>query len=76
LTAANADTVQPAGFGATRAEAPTAVGGNLKLASFNVLNYFPTTGDQVAGCKFYTDRAGNPITVSGGCNVRGAANAE
>lgn len=76
LTAANADTVQPAGFGATRAEAPTAVGGNLKLASFNVLNYFPTTGDQVAGCKFYTDRAGNPITVSGGCNVRGASNAE
>ena len=76
LTAANADTVQPASFGATRAEAPAAVGGNLKLASFNVLNYFPTTGDQVAGCTFYTDRAGNPITVSGGCNVRGAANAE
>jgi len=76
LTAANADTVQPAGFGATRAEAPAAVGGNLKIASFNVLNYFPTTGDTIAGCKFYTDRAGNPITVSGGCNVRGAANAE
>lgn len=76
LTAANAATVQPAGFGATRAEAPAAVGGNLKLASFNVLNYFPTTGDTIAGCKFYTDRAGNPITVSGGCNVRGAANAE
>ncbi|MDQ0754264.1 ExeM/NucH family extracellular endonuclease [Arthrobacter sp. B3I4] len=76
LTAANADTVQPASFGATRAEAPAAVGGNLKLASFNVLNYFPTTGDQIAGCKFYTDRAGNPITVSGGCDVRGAANAE
>ncbi|BCW65764.1 multifunctional nuclease/2',3'-cyclic-nucleotide 2'-phosphodiesterase/5'-nucleotidase/3'-nucleotidase [Arthrobacter sp. NicSoilB4] len=76
LTPANADTVQPAGFGATRAEAPAAVGGNLKIASFNVLNYFPTTGDTISGCKFYTDRAGNPITVSGGCNVRGAANAE
>lgn len=76
LTPANADTVQPASFGATRADTPAAVGGNLKLASFNVLNYFPTTGDQVAGCKFYTDRAGNPITVSGGCDVRGAANAE
>ncbi|QDG61075.1 ExeM/NucH family extracellular endonuclease [Pseudarthrobacter sp. NIBRBAC000502771] len=75
LTEANKATVQPARFGATRTEAPAAVGGNLKLASFNVLNYFPTTGDQVAGCKFYTDRAGNPITVSGGCNVRGAANA-
>ena len=76
LTPANADTVQPASFGATRADAPAAVGGNLKIASFNVLNYFPTTGDQIAGCTFYTDRAGNPITVSGGCNVRGAANAE
>ncbi|MGZ4662033.1 MAG: ExeM/NucH family extracellular endonuclease, partial [Arthrobacter sp.] len=75
LTEANKATVQPARFGATRTEAPAAVGGNLKLASFNVLNYFPTTGDQIAGCKFYTDRAGNPITVSGGCNVRGAANA-
>lgn len=76
LTAANADAVQPAGFGATRTETPTAVGGNLRIASFNVLNYFPTTGDTIAGCKFYNDRAGNPITVSGGCNVRGAANAE
>ena len=76
LTAANADTVQPASFGATRADAPAAVGGNLKLASFNVLNYFPTTGDQVAGCTFYTDRDGNPITVRDGCNLRGAANAE
>ena len=52
------------------------MGGNLKLASFNVLNYFPTTGDQVAGCTFYPDRDGNPITVKGGCDVRGAANAE
>lgn len=76
LTAANADTVQPASFGATRADAPAAVGGNLKIASFNVLNYFPTTGDQIAGCRFYTDRDGNPITVKDGCNVRGAANAE
>ncbi|WP_320537491.1 ExeM/NucH family extracellular endonuclease [Pseudarthrobacter sp. IC2-21] len=76
LTEANKDTVQPATFGATRSEAPATVGGNLKIASFNVLNYFPTTGDTIAGCKFYTDRAGNPITVSGGCDVRGAANAE
>ncbi|HSU48377.1 MAG TPA: ExeM/NucH family extracellular endonuclease, partial [Arthrobacter sp.] len=76
LTEDNKATVQPATFGATRAEAPAAVGGNIKIASFNVLNYFPTTGDQVSGCKFYTDRAGNPVTVSGGCDVRGAANAE
>lgn len=77
LTPANAEAVQPVSFGATtRTDAPAAVGGNLKIASFNVLNYFPTTGDTIAGCKFYNDRAGNPITVSGGCNVRGAANAE
>ncbi len=76
LTAANAGTVQPATFGATRQDAPAAVGGNLKIASFNVLNYFTTTGDQVAGCTYYTDRAGNPITVRGGCDLRGAANAE
>ncbi|KUM37731.1 multifunctional nuclease/2',3'-cyclic-nucleotide 2'-phosphodiesterase/5'-nucleotidase/3'-nucleotidase [Arthrobacter sp. EPSL27] len=77
LTAANAEAVQPVRFGATtRTEAPAAVGGNLKIASFNVLNYFPTTGDQLTGCTYYTDRAGNPITVRGGCDARGAANAE
>jgi 5'-nucleotidase len=76
LTPENAVITQPATFGATRAEAPAAVGGNLKIASFNVLNYFPTTGDTLAGCTFYTDRAGNPITVKDGCNARGAANAE
>lgn len=75
LRPANADTVQPASFGPTRTDAPAAVGGNLKLASFNVLNYFPTTGDQIPGCTFYTDRDGNPITVKDGCNVRGAADA-
>jgi 5'-nucleotidase len=76
LTPENAGIIQPATFGATRAEAPGAVGGNLKIASFNVLNYFPTTGDMLAGCTFYTDRDGNPITVRGGCDARGAANAE
>src|SRR5690606_7262001 len=39
-------------------------------------NYFATTGDSLQGCSFYTDREGNPITVSGGCLARGAANAE
>jgi 5'-nucleotidase len=76
LTDANKGTVQPADFGATRSDAPAAVGGNLKIASFNVLNYFPTTGDQLAGCTYYEDRDGNPITVRGGCDARGAANAE
>ncbi len=76
LTPATADSVQPVSFTGSRPEAPANVGGNLKIASFNVLNYFPTTGDQLSGCTYYTDRDGNPITVKDGCNARGAANAE
>lgn len=68
----------------TRAQntAPQDVGGDIKLATFNVLNYFPTTGDEFVAlgggrsCSFYNDRAGNPITVNS-CNPdgpRGAAN--
>lgn len=45
-------------------------GADLTVASFNVLNYFTTTGDQVAGCEPYTDRAGNPITVKS-CSTEG-----
>ncbi|MGH3357392.1 MAG: ExeM/NucH family extracellular endonuclease, partial [Nocardioidaceae bacterium] len=48
----------------------------VRLATFNVLNYFTTTGDRLDGCTYYRDRDGNPITVSGGCDARGAANAE
>jgi 5'-nucleotidase len=76
LTPATAEQAQPASFTTTRPDGPADVGGNLKLASFNVLNYFTTTGDQLSGCIFYTDRDGNPITVKEGCNARGAANAE
>ena len=76
LTFENAATVQPASFENTRTEAPLPVGGDITLASFNVLNYFATTGDQVTGCSFYTDRAGAPVTVNTGCDARGAANAE
>ena len=47
-----------------------------KLAGFNVLNYFPTTGDELTGCKYYTDRAGDPVTVNSGCDARGAAEQE
>ena len=75
LTFDNAPTVQPATFENTRTEAPEAVGGDVTLASFNVLNYFPTTGDQLTGCSYYEDREGNPITVNTGCDARGAANA-
>ncbi len=81
LTVANADTVQPATFANTRTAAPADVHGRLKIASFNVLNYFTTTGaDAVAAgatCSFYDDRAGNHITVNTCDNpgVRGAADA-
>lgn len=66
----------PASFSNVRTAAPENVGGDLKLAGFNVLNYFPTTGDQLTGCKYYVDRAGNPLTVNDGCDARGAANAD
>ncbi|MCL9663704.1 ExeM/NucH family extracellular endonuclease [Curtobacterium albidum] len=66
----------PASFSDVRTAAPEDVGGDLKLAGFNVLNYFPTTGDQLTGCKYFVDRAGNPLTVNSGCNARGAANAD
>lgn len=66
----------PAAFANNREATPQKVGGDVSVASFNVLNYFPTTGDQLNGCKYYMDRQKNPITVSGGCGARGAANAE
>ncbi|MDJ0349947.1 ExeM/NucH family extracellular endonuclease [Cryobacterium sp. PH29-G1] len=74
LTAANAATVQPATFADTRTMTPRDVGGDVRLASFNVLNYFSTVGDSLTGCSYYTDRADNPITVRSGCDARGAAN--
>ena len=40
-----------------------------------MLNYFSTTGDQVAGCGSFTDRDGNPITARN-CDARGAWDAE
>ncbi|OMH23673.1 multifunctional nuclease/2',3'-cyclic-nucleotide 2'-phosphodiesterase/5'-nucleotidase/3'-nucleotidase [Tersicoccus phoenicis] len=72
LTAENADTVQPATFRDTRQAAPKNVAGAVKIATFNMLNYFTTTGDSLPGCRAYTDRAGNPVTVKDGCQARGA----
>ncbi|KAE8764609.1 ExeM/NucH family extracellular endonuclease [Georgenia thermotolerans] len=63
----------PATFTNTREAAPAPVGGDLQIASFNVLNYFTTTGDELAGCQYYTDRHRNPISVRTGCDARGAA---
>ena len=63
--------------------APQDVGGDARLATFNVLNYFPTTGEEYVSsglgtCTYYTDRSGAPITDNT-CEPngpRGAANAE
>ncbi|MFL6022103.1 MAG: ExeM/NucH family extracellular endonuclease, partial [Marmoricola sp.] len=66
----------------TRTPAPAAVPGNLHLATFNVLNYFPTLGVDYAAaghtCSFYDDRAGNHNTVNdcGATGPRGAAEAD
>jgi len=56
-------------FENTRTAAPEDVGGDIRLATFNVLNYFPTTGEDyeasgLGTCTYYSDRAGNPITVN------------
>lgn len=82
LTAANAASVQPATFENTRSAHPDDVGGDLQIASFNVLNYFTETGENWEAdggtCSYYTDRAGNRITVNScnGVGPRGAANTE
>ncbi|MBP2436200.1 ExeM/NucH family extracellular endonuclease [Microbacterium amylolyticum] len=62
---------------------PGTIAGDISIANFNVLNYFPTTGEEfvAAGlgtCTWYADRDGNRIT-NNRCNPdgpRGAANEE
>ncbi len=56
----------------TRTDSPRDVGGDLTVASFNVLNYFTTLGAQTPGCVPYTDRTGDGVTVREGCDPRGA----
>ncbi|WP_137293592.1 ExeM/NucH family extracellular endonuclease [Nocardioides dongxiaopingii] len=57
-------------FEDTRAQnlAPQDVGGSIKLGTFNVLNYFNTTGADFVGrggsCTFYEDREGDPVSVN------------
>ena len=78
LTVDNAKDVQPATFANTRTKAPAPVGGDLKISSFNVLNYFTTTAESVGCTSVYRDREKNPITADT-CPApgpRGAANAE
>ena len=77
MTADNAATVSPATFPNTRTAAPEHVDGALRIASFNVLNYFNETGSAYAAgntCTSYKDRDGNPVTVNdcGADGPRGA----
>jgi predicted extracellular nuclease len=80
LTADNDAAVAPATFADTREDAPRDVGGDLTLASFNVLNYFTETGADYeadgGSCEYFDDREGNPIGVDdcGETGPRGAAN--
>jgi 5'-nucleotidase len=70
------DAANPGGYPATfendRTPAPEDVGGDVTVASFNVLNYFTTLGADTASCVAYEDRAGDPVTVRQGCAQRGA----
>jgi predicted extracellular nuclease len=80
------DGTSVAAFGDQRAanQQPSATGGDARLATFNVQNYFPMTGAKfvasgLGSCTYYNDRAGNHITVNrctttdGGSGPRGAA---
>ncbi len=66
----------PATFKNTRTPAPDEVGGDLRLATFNVLNYFTSLGVDLPGCVAYTDRNGDGVTVKSGCDARGAWDAD
>ncbi|MFC0645900.1 ExeM/NucH family extracellular endonuclease [Cellulomonas phragmiteti] len=62
----------PVTFEDDRTAAPEPVGGDLSIASFNVLNYFTTLGDATPSCVAYRDPSGEPVTVREGCDQRGA----
>ena len=56
---------------------PAAVGGGARLATFNVENYFPTTGaayvaQGLGTCTYHNDRAGNHIGVNTCTGVDGS----
>ena len=73
----NADS--PAEFANTRTSAPdeTKIGtADVKVASFNVLNYFTTLGTDTASCVAYYDRDDNGTNVRDDCGQRGAWDAQ
>ncbi|MCI9887691.1 ExeM/NucH family extracellular endonuclease [Micrococcales bacterium 31B] len=62
-------------FSNTRTTGPDAAAlgaADVKVSSFNVLNYFTTLGTDTASCTSYKDREGQGTTVQGGCDQRGA----
>ncbi len=74
---------EPVTFGDTREAAPEKVGGMVQIATFNVLNYFTTLGEDYAAsgagtCTYFRDRAVANVTVNSCTYIgpRGAANAE
>ena len=60
----------PVSITGQRPSAPT-VGGDTRVATFNVLNYFSDLGVDEAGCTGYPDRTGAFVTAKA-CKVRGA----
>ena len=60
----------PVSITGERPGAPT-VGGDTRVATFNVLNYFSDLGVDEAGCTGYPDRTGAFVTAKA-CKVRGA----
>ncbi len=75
------------GNGRADNERPADVGGDIRLATFNVENYFSTTGEEYVAsgqgtCTYYDDREGNHIgdnrchDEEGNPGPRGAATAE
>lgn len=71
------DPATPASFENTREgnETPSEAQADLRLAGFNVLNYFVHLGEDEEGCDYYEDREGNPTTADW-CDVRGAWSTE
>ncbi len=79
-----ANTASPAAFEDTRTDAPAdgrvdpAGTADLRVASFNVLNYFTTLADADddgsadGSCEGYYDRDDDGNNVRGGCDIRGA----
>lgn len=73
LNSETAEDLQPATFENTRSgnESPAERTGGLRIAGFNVLNYFVHLGEDEPGCEYYEDRDGEPTTADW-CEVRGA----